>query len=181
VTWKVESKELAAKETLKESTTLAKAVVISGSGIEVSCTKLAVKKGYIEGAAGGAAEALVLTACTVPAESTACEVEKSEIKTKEVNAKLEAGVKVAFIPKTGEEFTTFKIVNKGSNECEKVNSYKVTGSLVANVNKAGTELKEQLFAFTSTSGSSLKLAGKVATLTGEADLSLSSGKTWGAS
>src|SRR5665213_3151321 len=68
LSWKVEKKELAAKSTeaFKEVTTLSKAAKFAGDGIEVSCSKLAAKKGFIEGPTGGAAEALVFTACTVP-------------------------------------------------------------------------------------------------------------------
>lgn len=183
LSWKVESKALAEKSTeaLKEATTLTKSIVFITLGLEVACTKLTVKKGLIEGPAGGNAEAMVYTACTVPSAINSCEVEKKEVKTKAVTAKLEAGVKVAFIPKVGEEYTTLKIINKGEEICEAKGEYKVTGSVVAEMSKAGTEAKEQPFTFTTTSGSTLKVAGKAATFTGEAQMTLGSGKIWGAS
>jgi hypothetical protein len=183
LSWKVEKKELAAKatEALKETTTLAKAVTFAGDGIEVTCTKLAAKKAFIEGTAGGAAEALAFTGCTVPGFTSNCEVEKKEVKTKEVTAKLEAGVKITFAPKSGEEFTTLKVINKSPEICEVASEYKVTGAVTGNATKAASELKEQPLAFTATSGSTMKVDSQAATFTGEMDLALTSAKTWGAS
>jgi hypothetical protein len=182
LSWKVESKELASKSTeaFKELTSLAKAAKFTGDGIEVSCSKLSAKKAYIEGTTGGAAESLVFTGCTVPEASAECEVEKSEIKTKELTAKLEAGVKITFAPKSGEEITTMKLIDKGTEVCELVGTYKVTGSVTGNATSAASELKEQPLAFTTTSGSAMKINSKAGTFTGEMDLALASAKTWGA-
>lgn len=179
LSWKMESKELTGKETLKESTPLPKAAKFSGDGIEVSCTKLAAKKAFIEGPTGGGAESLVFTGCTVPAESSVCEVEKGEVKTKEVTAKLEAGVKITFAPK-GEEFATLKVIAKSGETCSVAEEYKVTGSVTGNAVDAASERKEQPLAFTTSSGSNMKIGGKASTFTGEMTLSLGSAKTWSA-
>jgi hypothetical protein len=182
--WKVEGKALGAgvKESTQENVPLVKSLILrKANGLTIECKRLKEKTGFVEGTSKAGAESLELSECAVTS-SAKCAVEEP-ITTTAVTSTLEAGppVKVKFVPKEGDLFTTATLKSKFGQTCAQAGKYHLTGSAVGEAPEAGTEKLGHLLNFTETSGSSLLFGEESSVFTGELQLELTSGKKWSAS
>jgi hypothetical protein len=154
--------------------------VLKWNGIVVTCTGLTVKGGFIKGPAANGAEALTFSGCSVTTPAK-CIVTGGSIKTEAVVSTLEAGppVKVKFAPKTGENFTKFKLANKSETEvCSVKGEFTVHGTATGEVVKPGVEEVEKSLAFNKTSGSKLLVGEQPAEFITEVGLKLNPEELW---
>ena len=148
--------------------------------VEISCTKLADVGGSITEGSTAAVKSLKFTGCKVVTPKK-CNVEsvpgavKGTIETGEVAATLLAGPKVEFKPKTGINFTEFKLAGTGCGVV--AGKFNVKGQATGTSTKP--EEKEKLLTFSATSGSKLDVGEELSEFAGAVKLALSSKKNWG--
>ncbi|HXA53932.1 MAG TPA: hypothetical protein VNV37_03560 [Solirubrobacteraceae bacterium] len=182
--WWVAGKVIAKEEPLNEATN-AKRFVISNTEAEIVCSGLKVKKGFIKSKTENGAEALLFTGCEATAgELSKCKVQNSggkiegTIETAPIKFQLEnpkeekEDNKLEFRPKSGESFATI------DGSCLPKKEATLGGGMNCNYPSVETEANEHRLEFSSTSGSTITLAGKSASFIGEVDVTLKSKKLW---
>ncbi|HTB71454.1 MAG TPA: hypothetical protein VK707_10765 [Solirubrobacteraceae bacterium] len=183
--WVVEGKRLHTGETkpLAETTNIRwelPRISWSGGG-EVSCTAMKLKGAQLLGSgetefAHAEVEHLVLSGCKEE-QAAGCEVKP--IETVPLKLLLETGVHVKFQPKEGEALATMTIAKRIGEACGLTGSYKLTGSLTAELPGAGSETVEQRLNFGR--GDGLSVNGFGAFFTAGLSVELQSKQAWAVS
>lgn len=168
--------------------TIAEAAAISASNkllfdnkeIEITCSAIAIKSGWIEGFTKNGAEHVAFSSCTV-AKPAHCAVTGGNVTTAEVRSHLlpsETTPQVTFEPLNGTTFAAFKLESSGGTCALNGKEFKVAGHANFTILEPTVDavLKE---ISAKTAAGELTVNGEEAVLEGNISLKLLLGFIWG--
>ncbi|HWY89268.1 MAG TPA: hypothetical protein VNY31_01215 [Solirubrobacteraceae bacterium] len=181
--WWVGKSLLTGKEELSPKTNVTKSFTIKSAKLDVACSEISVKNGFIAQHNENTIESLVFEHCSVVGQS-GCEV--LPVATEPLAFPLEGekeNIRLNFLPKKGG--TTLGVVTiKAKGTCTVTGSFKLTSGakrgMICNYPGVEKEHAEHELVFNEASGSEIEINSEKATFTGEVFFKLTSGKEWSA-
>lgn len=158
--------------------------LLVGDGLEITCPKVMVSEGQIEGTNSAKASGLTFTECSVKSPAT-CVLKSTTITSAAVTAKAELaekgtvkGVMIHFSPAAGEEFATIKF----KVGCPIAGEVEVHGTAQMFAPEGRTEKVSQIAELATTKASNELFVGggtlNSASLEGKGSLELKNGQDW---